>query len=859
MAGVDDLPIFASEQSKLLNGEIRAREARLGTLSGKVQEHVDRVKIMEEHLKNVAQEVGNTNFLMEAKRKEITTEAHLKALADREAGRYGQELKRMDTEAASLRDKLNNVQNSMFMANEAMDQFKLQMNWNQGELEQWALAARQKDEDNLALERYRREDEARARELSLQIEKLSHSAVEKRAVLASMSAAAAAAQVELDRTAIAFKQLHKERQTLVRQWQDAVAAMRRRDEEIGGVGKKFAGAQARRAAREELVRQSAQRLKLQQEDNAEVTAQIELLERQVARRKQDQADATARLAEFEDELDVVRSALSAGAVALARKRAENGALSAQLEARKEALEGARRRYDAAKRKAEAEAGRTEGTDAAAKRAEDELKDGQGELRRVTRGLATLKDTMFKESQKLYLRRQEEADMITRVAGGRATLKNLGGKVHALDAEQLRQQELIYTAEFQIQQMERKVARGLGERSDEEKAGLQARIAELETVAAAERDARKMLGSAVQLDLMKLEARRLRDALCGRADAVFALEARRARLGVSVEERRAEVAAHRDVRRAALRAAEEERHRVQLELGARRAAVEKLRAKYETLTKAFAPPEGMEREGGGARGGRGPAAAAYYIIAAAQRREELQREGDELDQEIQKREREMRALENTLQHLNARNVDFRMSFARADPDGGQADLLRQLEQQGKLAQDALFRKKKEVQRLQTDLEEDAARLETLGAQSERLRDQNASLSGATAQVAADLAACDAAARKAADRLARLREAHRSAAAAAGGGGGGGGGGETLAEKSLRAEALRDGAAGVLFTLGQLAREFPEMQDALFAEVQRRGLTLRECTACNIWRGGANAFVVLVLQVNVAFVRALRCAF
>jgi chromosome segregation ATPase len=30
----------------------------------------------------------------------------------------------------------------IFKANEKMDQFKLEMNWNQEELEQWALAAR---------------------------------------------------------------------------------------------------------------------------------------------------------------------------------------------------------------------------------------------------------------------------------------------------------------------------------------------------------------------------------------------------------------------------------------------------------------------------------------------------------------------------------------------------------------------------------------------------------------------------------------------------------------------------------------------------------------------------------------------
>ena len=57
---------------------------------------------------------------------------------------------------------------------------------------------------------------------------------------------------------------------------------------------------------------------------------------------------------------------------------------------------------------------------------------------------------------------------------------------------MRQKELIYNAEFQIQQMERKVARGLGVRSDEEKRRLNAQIAELEIVLAEKVEKRKML-------------------------------------------------------------------------------------------------------------------------------------------------------------------------------------------------------------------------------------------------------------------------------------------------------------------------------------------------------------------------------
>lgn len=50
-----------------------------------------------------------------------------------------------------------------------MDEFKTQMRWNQEELEQWALAAKQKEEDNLALQKYTRADESKVKELNLQV------------------------------------------------------------------------------------------------------------------------------------------------------------------------------------------------------------------------------------------------------------------------------------------------------------------------------------------------------------------------------------------------------------------------------------------------------------------------------------------------------------------------------------------------------------------------------------------------------------------------------------------------------------------------------------------------------------------
>lgn len=67
------------------------REKAVAKAATALSDNRERVQIMEEHLKNVRQEVGHTNALMAAKKKEIATEEHLCALAAREAGRYDME------------------------------------------------------------------------------------------------------------------------------------------------------------------------------------------------------------------------------------------------------------------------------------------------------------------------------------------------------------------------------------------------------------------------------------------------------------------------------------------------------------------------------------------------------------------------------------------------------------------------------------------------------------------------------------------------------------------------------------------------------------------------------------------------
>ena len=134
---VDGIPEWANEDNRDLHAAVVGKENRIAECEKHVGEHSERVGIMDEHLRNVQQELSHTQRLVDAKNKEIETEDHLKQLAEREAGRIRQELQKLDVRAEEVQDELNVVQNHIFRGNEQMDRFKLQMNWNQEELEQW--------------------------------------------------------------------------------------------------------------------------------------------------------------------------------------------------------------------------------------------------------------------------------------------------------------------------------------------------------------------------------------------------------------------------------------------------------------------------------------------------------------------------------------------------------------------------------------------------------------------------------------------------------------------------------------------------------------------------------------------------
>ena len=224
----------------------------------------------------------------------------------------------------------------------------MQMNSNQEELERWVVAARQKEEDNMALQKYTRADETKIKDITLQIEQLTKNHLHQQELLANEATDTVAKQVELDRIAEEFRKLHSERQAMVRLWQDTIEEIKKRDSEINTLGERFALAKIERVKKEEKVASQIKKLVDQQGENRDVESRAEMLQRVVSRKREEMMSGNMKLIEFRDELESLKNELTTAAEGLVVKRNHNLHNSQNNEEKRVKLERERQKYKVVK-------------------------------------------------------------------------------------------------------------------------------------------------------------------------------------------------------------------------------------------------------------------------------------------------------------------------------------------------------------------------------------------------------------------------------------------------------------------------------------------------------------------------------
>ncbi|XP_064928992.1 coiled-coil domain-containing protein 39 isoform X2 [Columba livia] len=708
----------ANAENKALEDELQKMQKEKLNLQNELTDLEERIKAMTSHLRNVREELSFTASLYRAKENEIETERHFKALAEREQGRLKSEIKRLEDEIVSLREKKNSQENTIDKTTKKLENLKQQMNCDEEVLESWIEETNRKDNDSLTIQKYAQQDAGKLGALTLQVEKLTMQANQKRRALDNELTETITAQIELDRTAEDFRRAHQERQEVIKQWENAIQQMQKRDEQIDHCALLIAEIKQEIREKETVLKEKTSFLVNETLNNMEYEKKISSAEREAAGLQNEYQTQETYRVWLQDELDTLKCTVDKTASDLESLRTQVTNLKKEIQKKQDRASFLKERNASLSNKLELLTEKTLSSEEKALRMEEVLKEEEKIVKEKETEVKQLKELLFKKTQELKAQKDKEKCVLAEIEGSRTSLKNLKSRLHRLDAEALKQQEHIYNQDFYIQQIQRRLSRLEGDVNADERQALEAKIAELKKTLEEKKNAydvlqaqhKKLEEMMVDDNLLKLELNRLRDILCNKTEKVLTLEKQKLELQKAIAERTEEIKIHKAMLDSQIRLVDQERQHISAEFQDRLSKIDKLRCRYELLTVVMMPSDGEEKT------------ITYYVIKAAQEKEALKREGDDLDAKICTAEKEIVALENTLRVLNNCNSNYRNSFKEVTETSEEYEEKLKLEEEKRVVDEKYRYKRRQIKELQENLQSMEKNLDTLLKQEAFFQEQ-----------------------------------------------------------------------------------------------------------------------------------------
>ncbi|KAM8770786.1 coiled-coil domain-containing protein 39 [Rhynchonycteris naso] len=770
----------ASKENKILERQLLKLQDEKSSLQDQLRDYEYRINAMTSHFKNVKQEFSFTQSLCKARECEIESEEHFKIIAERELGRVMNEVRRLKNEIASILEKKSDKENNIFKLTQKLDGLKCQMNWDQQALKAWLEESAHKDNDALTLQKYSKQDDNKIRALTLQLEKLTLEGNQKRKLLDNELTETLTAQLELDKAAQDFRKIHDERQELIKQWENTIEQMQKRDQDIDNCALELARIKQEIREKESLVKEKMKFLESEIGNNAELEKRISVAKRNVVKCRTEYQHHETNRTQLKDELDSLKNTLNRTSTELEALKKNISKIEKDIHEETTRLHKIKNCNENAKDKLKEVTEKTMSAEEKATNLEDMLREEEKGAKEVEIQLNILKGVLFKKVQELQSETVKEKAAVSEIEGTHSSLKHLNQHLHKLDFETLKQQEIMYNQDFRIQQLERRMSRLKGEINSEEKQALETKIVELKKMLEEKKSTFGLLETQIKKlhndlyfikksnsklcdekqslmvkineltlfndrsekelnkakafkkdlmikdNLLKLEVKRTREMLHSKAEEVFSLEKRKQQLHTAMEERNEEIKAHKIMLASQIRHVDQERQSVSAEFHEQLSKIDKLKNRYEILTAVMMPPDGEEEK-----------TPAYYIIKAAQEKEELQREGDSLDAKINKAEKEISALENTLLVVKSCNNNYKQSFKKVTQSSEEYELKVQLEEQKRAADEKYRYKQRQIRELQRDIQSMENTLEDIERTTNNVKEKLAEKQASSFQLSKEI--------------------------------------------------------------------------------------------------------------------------
>eukprot|EP01083_Nonionella_stella_P203388 742152_1 len=279
--------------------------------------------------------------------------------------------------------------------------------------------------------------------------------------------------------------------------------MHRRDKDIAKIAEQIADMKATLRDRQKLVAEHNSFLAQAKNNNKQIELSISAGSRSVEKARTEVQMRAQTVRELQHEAEITRNELNKACADKKKMEREANELAKISDHRQQQVIDVEKDVEEFRAHMENEFGKTDELEMNAKRVDEMYKETAARLQTIQKEERLLKEQMFRESQKLYAYRKQEADVMADISGTQASLRNMHGNVSDLDDKSLKQQEMLYNIEFQIQQLERKVTRASGKRTHEETIVLNSKIEELSKELAQERE---------KLTTLTTQVKRIQDGL-----------------------------------------------------------------------------------------------------------------------------------------------------------------------------------------------------------------------------------------------------------------------------------------------------------------------------------------------------------
>ncbi|XP_064192423.1 coiled-coil domain-containing protein 39-like [Anguilla rostrata] len=755
---------MANAENQALENELQMKRKEKSNLDNKISQHQETIQALSDFLKNVRQELLHTQALSEAVEKEAESEVHFKALADREMGCLQQEATQLGKDIHLLREKKNTLESEILRGSQKLEKMKNQLNWDQQTLDDWLEEFALEDEDTMVLVKYCRQDESRIKGLTLNIDKTTAEINQKYKALDKEWTKTMTAQVALDRVTENFHRAHSERQDLIHQWENAIEQMRKRDGDLEQCIMSLSQVNQDVRQRQEAIGEKKRQLEIQESNNQECEKKFTAARLLASKLRAEFRDNEFLCGQLKSEFEGLRSTVEQVATKVDAMRSQLASQNNDKKDKSFKLKNAKLLITALEQKIKEVTESASGVEGAASMMERMLEEEElanTELESTTHHHHRMLSQKIQDLQAL---KAKEENLMAEISRTQDVLRNLLRHLRNAEDDYVRNQELIESQDCQIKVVKEKLRRLKGIQNSEEdhafrlelsalsksieekkrttimlsqqlrslevesrcvkktveKVGAQRRdltskLVEMELCnEIVERELKKLIAknqeSLVEDNLLKLDAKRVRDRLQSETERVISLEKQRMNLEAAMKEKELEVDFNRDVLQTQVKISSQETQRLRMGMNENLSRIDKMKTKYETIAVPI-----MSADGEGER------SLEYYMVQAAQEREELKRKGDKLDKKVSKKETEIEALENTLHAISRRREHRKVSGVLSlSTEDYQKHL--QLEEQKRAVDENYSFKMRQIRELQQDIDGMNNTLDSLHQEEASLKEQ-----------------------------------------------------------------------------------------------------------------------------------------